>query len=172
MTREEVVVDGDVLHADGVRPSLDLHDAVHEKERVSVREQVHDVVDVHRSQEVLAHALGGRARLFSRRGGDDGRARSLRGFDLTRGRDAVVRDARSGDGLSGGGEHVVKTVFYSFERELAKVDSRESSCAAMDGSRMDRAPLRRFSSPAGLRGQDKGEKSVDGARGVDGAHRE
>mmetsp|Transcript_6839 Transcript_6839/g.27957 ORF Transcript_6839/g.27957 Transcript_6839/m.27957 type:complete len:227 (+) Transcript_6839:153-833(+) len=62
---EEVVVDGDVLQADGVLALLNLEHAIDEQERVAVGEQLHDGVDVHLHGERLAQALRGAAHLGS-----------------------------------------------------------------------------------------------------------
>lgn len=80
VAREEVVVDGDVLDADGVLARHVLNDAVDEEERETMREAVHDLVDVE----------DGRLRE-----GSDGKL-SARAHDRMRGLPAVLDMCRNG----------------------------------------------------------------------------
>src|SRR5829696_570680 len=56
MTHEMRLVDGDVLDADTALVAANLDDPIYQQERVAVREQIHDLQDVRRSQLSLCHA--------------------------------------------------------------------------------------------------------------------
>jgi hypothetical protein len=56
MTRKEVVVDGHTLVAHSILPILPFEHTVNEQERVTVRENVHNSLDVLEGGEVLSLA--------------------------------------------------------------------------------------------------------------------
>src|SRR5215204_727655 len=56
MTHELRLVDGDVLDADTALVAANLDDPVYQQERVAMREQIHDLLDVRRPQLSLCHA--------------------------------------------------------------------------------------------------------------------